>query len=303
MELRHLHYFVAIAEEGSFTRAAERLWVAQPGLSTQIRRLERELGVKLFERHTRGVDLTEAGELLLERARAALAAADVASRVGGDLKSGVLGIIRLGVCSAPRFGGAAPLLHSFARARPAVQTSVHETYAGALTRDLREGRLDAMIGPTLCAGSEFRAVELGSEPWTVLAGSGHRLAGEGPLCVEELEGEEIVVTGHRDGLGYDRAVSELLTGLGITPVLRPGGPGPALLVDVAAGEAIALASAACASDPSVSARPLEPARALSFSLLWHVETPAPALAELIQIAKERTAGTPAEARPALRAVA
>ena len=71
MELRHLRYFVAIAEEGSFTRAAERLWVAQPGLSTQIRRLESELGVQLFERHTRGVDLTDAGALFLERARTA----------------------------------------------------------------------------------------------------------------------------------------------------------------------------------------------------------------------------------------
>ena len=69
MELRHLRYFVAIAEERSFTRAAERLWVAQPGLSTQMRRLEAELGVKLFERHTRGADLTRAGELFLERAR------------------------------------------------------------------------------------------------------------------------------------------------------------------------------------------------------------------------------------------
>jgi DNA-binding transcriptional LysR family regulator len=82
MELRHLRYFVAIAEEHSFSRAAERLWVAQPGLSSQIRRLEAELGIRLFDRHTRGVTLTAAGELFLERARAVIAAADVARSTG-----------------------------------------------------------------------------------------------------------------------------------------------------------------------------------------------------------------------------
>jgi len=97
MELRHLRYFVAIAEERSFTRAAERLWVAQPGLSTQIRRLESELGLQLFERHTRGVDLTEAGELFLERARTALAAADAARSTGHDLGEGLVGAVRVGI--------------------------------------------------------------------------------------------------------------------------------------------------------------------------------------------------------------
>jgi len=66
MELRHLRYFVAIAEERSITRAAERLWIAQPGLSTQVRRLEAELGIQLLHRHTRGVELTDAGEVFLE---------------------------------------------------------------------------------------------------------------------------------------------------------------------------------------------------------------------------------------------
>src|SRR2546429_9869440 len=97
MELKHLHNFVAIAEERSFTRAAERLWVAQPGLSTQIRRLETELGVKLFERHTRGADLTQAGELFLERARVALAAADAAGATGRDLEAGLARRARAGL--------------------------------------------------------------------------------------------------------------------------------------------------------------------------------------------------------------
>src|SRR6266566_4209411 len=97
MELRHLRYYVAIAEERSFTRAAERLWIAQPGLSSQIRRLESELGVKLFERHTRGVDLTAAGEAFLQRARAVLAAAEAAQSVGQDIREGRVGSIRLGI--------------------------------------------------------------------------------------------------------------------------------------------------------------------------------------------------------------
>src|SRR5258707_3949063 len=96
VELRHLRYFAAIAEEGSFTAAAERLWVAQPGLSTQIRRLEAELGVRLFERHARGVTLTPAGTLFLERARVALAAADAAAATGLDLQAGAGGRARRG---------------------------------------------------------------------------------------------------------------------------------------------------------------------------------------------------------------
>src|SRR5262245_39336873 len=111
MELRHLRYFVAIAEEGSFTRAAGRLWVAQPGLSTQIRRLESELGAQLFERHTRGVDLTAAGELFLDRARTALAAAEVARCTGHDLESGLAGSIRLGFATGAPWPEAPGFLH------------------------------------------------------------------------------------------------------------------------------------------------------------------------------------------------
>src|ERR1700752_2021073 len=107
MELRHLRNFVAIAEERSFTRAAERLWVGQPGLSTQIRGLESELGVQLFERHPRGVVLTETGSVFLERARAALAAADAAGATGRDMEDGLVGGVRGGVgagVGGPRAG-------------------------------------------------------------------------------------------------------------------------------------------------------------------------------------------------------
>src|ERR1700755_1075433 len=128
MELRHLRYFVAIAEEGSFTRASERLWVAQPGLSTQIRRLESELGVQLFERHTRGVDLTDAGELFLERARTALAAAEFARSTGADMEAGLVGRVRLGIATEAGWQLTAELLEAFGRDRPAVELTTFESY-------------------------------------------------------------------------------------------------------------------------------------------------------------------------------
>ena len=240
MELRHLRYFVAIAEERSFTRAAERLWVAQPGLSTQIRRLEAELGVRLFERHTRGVDLTHAGALFLERARAALVAADAASATGRDLEAGLIGGVRLGIAGEARWRLSSDLLQRFSRERPGVELTVLEGYGGTLWRDLRDGRLDALVAPTGHASPDLRTLELGSEEWVVLVGTGHPLAGIGPVTAADLDGQQIAVTGHRDGAVFDQAVAKLLDELGAAPELVPGVPGPALHAAVAGDDIVAL---------------------------------------------------------------
>jgi DNA-binding transcriptional LysR family regulator len=283
MELRHLRSFVAIAEERSFTRAAERLWVAQPGLSTQIRRLEAELGVKLFERHTRGVDMTQAGELLLERARVALAAAETAGATGRDLEAGVVGRVRLGIASEARWRAAPDLLQRFSRERPGVELTVLEAYGGTLWRDLRDRRLDVLMAPTGHASADLRALELGSESWVVLVGTGHRLAGIGPVAAEELEGERIAVTGHRDGAPFDRAVADLVDTLGVAAELVPGAPGPALYATVAASEVLALTTAPDALPDGVIARRVDPRRTLAFELLSRDETPSPAMAGFIDL--------------------
>jgi hypothetical protein len=112
----------------------------------------------------------------------------------------------------------------------------------------------------------------------VLVSPGHRLATPGPISAAALHGEPIVVTGHRDGAGYDRAVATLLDDLGVSPVLVPGGPGPALHAAVATGDALALGSAPAAG---LIARPLTPTRRVRFALIWRDETPSPALRELI----------------------
>jgi DNA-binding transcriptional LysR family regulator len=299
MELRHLRYFVAIAEERSFTRASERLWVAQPGLSAQIRRLESELGVQLFERHTRGVDLTDAGELFLERARTALAAADAARSTGHDLEHGLVGSVRLGIVAGVGWPGTPPLLGRFGRERPAVELTVTESSGGSLLRDLRDGRLDAMIAPSELGSAGLRRLRLGREPWLILAGRGHRLAAAGPVAAAELEGQLFVVTGQRDGAGYDRLVADTLGALGVTAALERGGPGPAMLAAVAAGDALALTTTSDAAIGGLVARAIDPVRRVEFALFWREETPAPALKELILCA-EAPAGVP---RPVLAAVA
>jgi DNA-binding transcriptional LysR family regulator len=289
LELRHLRYFVAIAEEGSITGAAERLWIAQPGLSTQIRRLEAELGVRLFERHTRGVDLTEAGELFLARARLALAAVETATATGRDLAAGVTGSVRLGVACGARWRLTSDLLQRFARERPGVDLALLEGHGGTLWRDLRDRRLDAVLAPAGYASPDLRTMELGSEPWVALMGIGHPIAGIGPLAASDLDGERIAVTGHRDGAAFDRAVSELLAELGVAADLVAGPPGLALDAEVAGNGVVALTTAPAALTAGVIARRLDPHRALSFELLSRDEEPSPALAAFSSLAVSHAA--------------
>jgi DNA-binding transcriptional LysR family regulator len=284
MEIRHLRHFVAIAEERSFTRAAERLWIAQPGLSTQMRRLEAELGVQLLERHPRGVSLTQAGELFLERARIALAATDVAAATGSDLEAGAIGSVRLGVASGPAWPMTSDFLRRFSGERSGVELSILQGYGGMLWRDLRDGRLDALLAPTGSAIAGMKALDLGAAEWVVLIGTGHPLAGIGPVAAGDLEGKRIVVTGHRDDAAFDKAVVDLLTQLGVTAELVPRAPWPALHAAVAGNEVVALTTAPEGLPAGVTARRLDPRRTLSFDLLRRDEVPSPALAGFVDAA-------------------
>jgi DNA-binding transcriptional LysR family regulator len=299
MELRHLRYFVAVAEERSFTRAAERLWVAQPGLSTQIRHLETELGVRLFDRHARGADLTDAGELLLERARAALAAADAAGATGADVRAAVNGALRLGVSSGPRWSATPMLLQHFCSERPQVEVTVMQGPGGALWRDLRDGRLDALIAPAAFGSPDLDSLALGQERWVALAGSEHRFSGDGPLPWSMLDGETIAVSGHRDDRPHERALGAALEERGVQVQLEASGP--AIDATVSRGEALMLTTSPPPLATGTHARPLDPPRTLALALLWREETPSPALDAFLSTAREHATNT--AATPVLRVAA
>jgi DNA-binding transcriptional LysR family regulator len=145
MELRQLRYLDAVARRRSFTRAASELHVAQSAVSQQVGRLERELGVELLRRTTRRVEVTEAGDLVLVRARRALAEADGVRADLDALRGLVRGTLRLG--GVPPIGPTHPaaLIAEFTRAHPGVAVTVNEDVAFALLGQLREGGLDLVI--------------------------------------------------------------------------------------------------------------------------------------------------------------
>src|SRR5688572_23372281 len=154
MELRHLRYFVAVAEEQNVTRAAARLHVSQPPLTRQIHDLEAELGVALFARSGRTIRLTDAGRVFLDEARASLKRVDEAVRVVRAVASGAQGELHLGYAPTPTVEILPKLLKAFRKRFPGVRVILHDHSSPEMLAGLREGRLHAalMMQPSKQAG-------------------------------------------------------------------------------------------------------------------------------------------------------
>jgi len=146
VELRQLRYFLAIAEQGSFSRAAERLHVSQPPLSTQIRSLEDEIGTQLLARSNRGVTLTASGQVFYEEIRAVLARLDSALSRTRQADRGDVGMLSVGFVSIADYGVLPPALKGFRAQFPLVEVQLHELTTDAQIRELRGSRLDLGLG-------------------------------------------------------------------------------------------------------------------------------------------------------------
>jgi DNA-binding transcriptional LysR family regulator len=185
-DFRGLRYFVAVAEELHFTRAAERLYIAQPALSEQIQRLEAELGVELLRRTTRKVELTAAGEEFLERARRILAEADDALAEASRAARGETGRVRVGTGATAGLELVPAVLRAFRQARPLVHLDLlqidWEDYSGGLL----DGSADAAFVWLPFEHSELSFAELLEEPRVVALAAGHPLAAETELRVEQF---------------------------------------------------------------------------------------------------------------------
>ncbi len=193
MELRHLRYFTAVAEELSFRKAAERLRLAQPPLSAQIKSLESELGVRLFERTTRSVKLTPAGRVFLTEARTVLTAAARAEDRVRKAEAGLVGTLRIGMIAPSANAWLARILRDFQQRFPGVQLSVFDLVSTEQLRRLHNDQLDVGLlrPPVGFAELEYQFVE---ESMQVIAlPAGHRLARKRGLTWADFHDESMVL--------------------------------------------------------------------------------------------------------------
>ncbi|WP_328608572.1 LysR family transcriptional regulator [Amycolatopsis sp. NBC_00345] len=214
METRQLEYFVAVAEELSFTRAAQRLFTVQSTVSATIRTLETELGTTLFDRSTRRVALSVAGRAFLPEAKTALEAVDRARSVVQEASAGLRGSLRIGTMTSVSALDLPALLGAFHAQHPLVDMHVTVSMTGStgLAEDIRHGRLDvALLGlpETELGGLAVR--ELIAVPYHALVPSGHELAGRGSLRLADLAGERFVDTprGFGNRIAVDRAYAAM----------------------------------------------------------------------------------------------
>jgi DNA-binding transcriptional LysR family regulator len=195
MELRHLEYFVAVADERSFTRAAARLHVVQSGVSAAIKALERELGAPLLDRTSKRVALTDAGAALLPRARATLDAARAARDAVDDVRGGLRGTLRMGTLTSVALIDVPALLGAFHRAHPEVTLQLTVSTRGSLglTDALTDGSLDlALVSVPGRAPAGVHIRHLLFEPLFLVVPATHRLAGLSERRITDLAGERFV---------------------------------------------------------------------------------------------------------------
>lgn len=245
MELRHLRYFVAVAEERHFGRAAERLHMAQPPLSQQIRQLEGELGTRLFARTTRKVDLTRAGELFLERARRILADVECAALDAQRAERGEVGRLAVGFTGSATYELLPAIATALRTELPDVELELHgEMLTPAQVEALLSGALDvALLRPPVNA-PELTVHVIRREPLIAVLPADHRLAGASAVRLADLRDDPFITYPSHFRSVIHEAVEEACRKAGFRPEVAQEVAETSTVVSfVAAGLGVALVPA------------------------------------------------------------
>ena len=261
MELRHMRYFVAVAENLSFRRAAQQLRIAQPALSSQIRDLETELGVKLFERSTRSVRLTMPGQVFLKEAMAVLAGAALAEQNVRRANQGVIGTLKIGLLAPLATQKLARVLNSFRKQNPNVQFLLSELTSIEQIHRLQEDKLDVGFVRPLSRPAELEFQNLEEAAMVLAAPAGHRLMGIKELKWSDFDGEQLVLVHPNLQHGFYDRFLELCKANGAEPVVGQYANdinAKMWLISAGFGIAPTMASLAEVKRPGLSYRKLPP---------------------------------------------
>ncbi|KMT55886.1 LysR family transcriptional regulator [Pseudomonas fildesensis] len=220
MELRHLRYFIAVAEELHFGRAAKVLGISQPPLSQQIQALEHEVGARLFERTNRRVELSEAGRLFLHEARLVLAQVDKAADVARRAQLGELGELKIGFTSSAPFNSSIPqAIFAFRQAFPAVHLHLQEMSSTQVAESLVDESIQVGLMRPLPLPDSLSVVELMREPLVAVLNAGHPLVqgSERGLHLAQLAQEPFVFFPRSYGSGLYAQLLNLARDAGFSP--------------------------------------------------------------------------------------
>lgn len=243
MELRHLRYFVTVAELLNFTKAAKKLRVAQPALSRQIRDLEEELGVPLFERSSRFVRLTDAGVSFVSEARAVLQRAEEAAQSARAFATGERGQLHLGYAPSLTVELLPQALQAFLKACPGIGVILHDISNQEMFESLREGRLDVAL-TTPASRKQMRGIafqNLRTYPICVAVSKTHRLTRSKRVSRAQLKAERLIVYGHAEYPEYHDLLARVFAPPGDVPeIAQEHDSATSLMAAVEAGHGVSV---------------------------------------------------------------
>jgi DNA-binding transcriptional LysR family regulator len=238
MELRHIRYFLAVAEERHFTRAAAKVGIGQPPLSQQIKDLEAEIGAPLFHRLAHGAELTAAGEAFLEGVKEMPALAEQATKAARRASRGETGSLRVGFTASSAFNAVVPAaIRAFRRAYADVDLTLEEANTTRLVAGLQDGSLDAVFLRPGAAGSEaFQLRLLSEEPMIVVLPARHPVAAQREVDLATLKEDPFLLFPRQNGsMLYDTIIGACREA-GFEPVIGQQAPQIASVVNLVAAE-------------------------------------------------------------------
>src|SRR5688572_11286914 len=249
MELRHLRYFIAVAEEENVSRAALKLHVSQPALSRQIRDLEDELRFALFKRTAKSVQLTDAGRVFLSEAREVLKRSDEAVNKARAIATGGQGELHVGYAPSPTARILPATLRVFQARMPKVRVRLHDLSSEEMVAGLRERTIEVavLVRPTRAMLRGLRFEELARDPLCLAVPPRHRLARRRSVSVAQLARESLVVFNRKDYADYHEHLDGVFRASKLKPrIAEEHDSGTSLIAAVEAGAGVAITSTALA---------------------------------------------------------